>query len=166
VTNGLKGLKNQGASDTTHNGGGNMIDTGASGAIPRSDIKRQNEHAKLFYEEVRKRTGDIEKIAKNTGFSTDDIKKVKEHIFINEYDLGWKNPSRFDPDYDMTVSWQRLTDGKNIQEMDLVMLKHELMEYELMLEKRLSYREAHEITELKYDYSKYIKELNLKEGLL
>jgi hypothetical protein len=65
--------------------------------------------------------------------------------------------------YDMAVSWQRLIDGKNIEEMDLVMINHELMEYDLMANKRLSYKEAHTLTDKKYNYSKYIKELKLKE---
>lgn len=46
------------------------------------------------------------------------------------------------------------------------MLNHELMEYELMTEKGLSYNEAHKITERTYNYAKYIKELNRKEGLI
>lgn len=37
--------------------------TGASGAIPRTDIKRQTRHATLFYEEVRKREDDVSTIA-------------------------------------------------------------------------------------------------------
>jgi hypothetical protein len=43
--------------------------TGASGAIPRSDRNRMDQHAELYYEEIRKRVGDVESIAKNTGFS-------------------------------------------------------------------------------------------------
>ena len=65
----------------------------------------------------------------------------------------------------MAVSWQRLIDGKNIQEMDLVMLNHELMEYELM-KQGMSYREAHDITEKTYNYTKYVKALNIEAGIL
>lgn len=143
-----------------------MINTGASGAIPRADMKRQNQHAKLFYEEVRMRKGDISAVAKNSGFSIDDVEKIKNHMFFNKYDLGDEQPSCFDPDYDMAVSWQRLTEGKAIQEMDIVLLNHELMEYGLMSEKGLNYHEAHKITEKIYDYAKYVRELNEKEGVL
>ena len=139
--------------------------TGASGAIPRNDIKRMDNHARMYYEEIRRRTSDIEAISRNTGFSESDIEKIKNHIFFNEYDLGRKSLSKFDPDYDMAVSWQRLIDGKNIEEMDLVMINHELMEYDLMANKGLSYKEAHTLTDKKYNYSKYIKELDQKEGL-
>ena len=113
------------------------MNIGDSGAIRRSDFRRLENHARLFYEEARNRMGDIEKIAQNTGFSSDEARRIKEHVFLNEYDLGRKKPSRFDPDYDMAVSWQRLTEGKNIQEMDLVMLNHELMEHDLMINEGL-----------------------------
>jgi len=140
--------------------------TGASGAIPRSDIVRRDEHARVYYEEIRKRTTDIAVIARNTGFRVSDIRKIKRHVFFNEYNLGKKKLSRFDPDYDMAVSWQRLIDGKDIHEMDIVLLKHELMEYGLMNEKHLSYDEAHEIAERTYNYQAYTKDLDRKEGIL
>ena len=140
--------------------------TSASGAIPRKDIARQETHARLYYDEVRKRTGDVKDIAQNSGFTLDEVEKIKNHMFFNRYDLGESKPSLFDPNYDMAVSWQRLIEGKNIQEMDIVMLKHELMEYELMNNRGLSYRVAHEMTEQVYNYSNYVKELDRKEGLL
>ena len=142
--------------------------TGASGAIPRNDFNRMEGHAERYYEEIRKRKGDtdIKAIAKNTGFKKSWLKKIKNHIFFNEYDLGKKKLSRFDPDYDMAVSWQRLIDGKDIHEMDLIMLNHENMEYELMVEKGLLYREAHDITEKTYNYTKYVRELNEKAGII
>ena len=139
--------------------------TGASGAIPRSDFPRQEAHARRYYEQIRKRSGDIEAIAQNSGFSIDDLNLVKSHMFLNKYDLGEYELTRFDPNYDMALSWQRLIEGKNILEMDIVLLHHELMEYHLMNEQNLSYRVAHELTEKLHNYSKYIKELDRKEGL-
>ena len=125
-----------------------------------------DDHAKLFYEEIRQRTSDVETIAKNTGFSTDEVATVKNHIFLNTYSLGYDEPTRFDPDYDMAVSWQRLITGTDIQEMDLVMLRHELMEHGLMTSGGLSYRDAHARAEQLYNYSAYITALNRKEGLV
>ena len=138
--------------------------TGASGAIPRNDFKRMDEHAELYYEEIRKRNSDIESIAKNTEFSVEDVRIIKNHIFFNEYNLGDEIPERFAPDYDMSVSWQRLIEGKNIHEMDIILLKHELMEYDLM-KRGMSYREAHDTTEISYNYTKYTIELNRKAGI-
>ena len=75
--------------------------SGASGAIPRSDRDRMENHANLYYEEIRKRIGDVEAISSNTGIAVDEIKRVKEHIFDNLYDLGGLVPERFDADYDI-----------------------------------------------------------------
>jgi len=140
--------------------------TGASGAIPRDDYDRMDEHAERYYEEIRNRMSDVETIARNTGFSDDAIKEVKNHVFVNKYDLGFKEPRRFSPDYDIAVSWQRLIDGKRIQEMDIVLLNHEFMESRLMNEQGMSYQAAHDVTEKIYNYTYYIKELNRKAGLL
>ena len=142
-----------------------MINTGAAGAIPRNDRNRMDKHAELYYEEIRKRIGDIESISKNTNFSVDDVRKIKEHIFFNRYDLGGLEPERFEADYDMALSWQRLIEGRDIQEMDMVMMKHELLEQSLMLDKGLQYAQAHREAEEAYSYIKFIKELDLKEGL-
>ena len=121
---------------------------------------------KMYYEQIRKRKSDIESIAKNTCFKIEDIRKIKEHIFFNEYDLGEEAPSRFDPLYDIAVSWQRLINGNDIKDMDIVLLKHELMEYELMTGQGMDYKAAHKIAEQSHNYSMFIKELDKKEGLM
>ena len=139
--------------------------TGASGAIPRHDIERMDKHAEQYYEQIRRRSSDVEAIARNTGFSEDDIAKIKSHLFLNEYDLGDATPSKFDPLYDIAISWQRLIDGKNIQEMDLVLLRHELMEHELMNVRGMSYIKAHRLTEASHNYSKFVRELDEREGI-
>ena len=143
----------------------NMDITDARGAIPRDDYGRMKEHAELYYDEIRKRKSDVTAIAHNIGFSVEDVGKIKRHIFIDEHDLGKKRPSSFAPDYDMAVSWQRLSEGKDIQEMDIVLLNHELIELGLMAQ-GISYVEAHNLAEKEYNYAKYIKELNAKEGIL
>ena len=140
--------------------------TGASGAIPRNDYGRMDEHAALYYEQIRKRTTDITDIAKNTGFSVEDIEVIKQHIFFNEYQLDSKKVRRFDPNFDMAVSWQRLIDGKSIQDIDLVLLRHELYEYNLMREQGLFYDEAHILASKKYNYQEYYDNLDRKAGLI
>ena len=37
--------------------------SGASGAIPRYDNARMDEHDEMFYEEIRKRESDVESIS-------------------------------------------------------------------------------------------------------
>ncbi|MCL2618675.1 MAG: hypothetical protein FWD98_06445, partial [Defluviitaleaceae bacterium] len=137
-----------------------------SGAVSRHDIVRMGEHAELYYEEIRNRdpNSDIKAIARNTDFSEDDVRKIREHMFVNKYELdaGFK---RFDPDYDMSVSWQNLVSGKNIREMDIIMLHHELMEHDLMNSHGMSYPASHEIAEHSFNYLKFVRELERKEGV-
>jgi len=66
--------------------------------------------------------------------------------------------------YDMALSWQRLIDGKNIKEMDIILLKHELAEIEFMLQ-GYTFEEAHELAEKEYNYASYVKELNAREEI-
>ena len=136
-----------------------------SGAISRHDIKRMQKHADLYYDEIRKRTSDVTAISINTGYSENEIMAVKNHLFLEYHDLGRKNPTRFHPDYDISVSWQRLIDGKNIFEMDIVLLKHELCELKLMTE-GITYDKAYEIADNKFSYMNFIKILNETEGIV
>jgi len=160
-----KGLKSSSASAILDTGGGIVTFTGASGAIPRNDRSRMDRHAELYYDEIRKRDSDIEAIAANTDFALDDVRKIKEHVFFNKYALGGLEDERFDADYDMAVSWQRLIEGTSIQEMDIVMLNHELLEHTLMNNQGMTYASAHREAEKLFNYLKYVKDLDLKEGI-
>lgn len=126
--------------------------------------EKRDLHAEMYYESVRNRDKylEIKTIARNTGFKEKDIEKVYSHVFVNKYKLegGLK---RFDPDYDMACSWARLREGKNIQEHDIIMLKHERLEYYLMKRYNLSYRDAHDIVEPKYNYKKAIDAFNYRK---
>ena len=137
-----------------------------SGAVARTDHKRRDNHAKKYYAFISNSKGnnDVRKIAVNTGFSEKDILKVKQHIFINEYNLGPKGLSKFTPDFDMAQSWQRLIEGINIKEMDIVLIKHELMELQYM-ESGMSYDEAHTLTSKKYSYQDYVDKLDEEGGV-
>lgn len=118
--------------------------------------KERDRHAQEFYESVRNRNKqhEIVKVSNNSGLSQSDVEKIYNHVFINEYDLE-DGRKRFDPSYDMAESWRRLSEigGKNIQPHDLVMLRHELMEHDLMA-KGMKYDEAHELTNKSYNYQK------------
>ena len=150
--------------------GNDIIKSGAiNGALTDKNdplYTRRDAHANRYYESMRnsRKSNIIDHIANNTGISKKSISKIYDHVFINEYELsGGKR--RFDPDYYMAESFRRLRDGKNIQKHDLIMLKHERLEYELMKKLHLKYDEAHKITERKYNYqkalNKFLKEYNL-----
>lgn len=63
---------------------------------------------------------------------------------------------RFDPSYEIAQSWQRLIDGRNIQEQDMVLLNHELMELQLMRE-GLTFEQAHAQASKAFDFGRYVK---------
>lgn len=119
----------------------------------------------MYYDAVRKRDKEreISKIARNSKFEKSDILEIYNHIFINKHYLedGYR---RFDPDYDdMAESWKRLRSGDNIQEHDIILLHHEL--YELNLMKRgLSYNEAHNKTNEKFNYQQALVKWKIKKG--
>lgn len=131
---------------------------GALNPENEKDFKRCEIHAKKYYEEIRSRKTDVSAIAKNTGLDENRIRIVKEHVFVNKYDLGEEEPTNFYPNYDIAVSWQNLIDGKNISEKDIILLKHEYYEYTLMHEKGMTYVEAHTIAQEKYNYKKAVDE--------
>ena len=133
---------------STSDGGG---ESSTSGAL-NPDSKKAREHADRYYESVRHMTNDVNRIASNTGFSVEEISTIKDFVFMQKHELDGKI-ERFAPSFEMSQSWQRLIDGKNIQPHDITLLKHELMERELM-KKGFSQDEAHIRTSQKYNYAR------------
>ena len=87
--------------------------------------------------------------------SYNDVEKIYNYVFIEKHylDTGYH---RFSPDFYMANSWQRLREGKPL-ELDIVMLKHELIEMELVKSGK-SYNEAHAIANLSANYSALVVE--------
>ena len=108
-------------------------------------------------------TTDVARIASNTGYSTNEIQRIKNFIFMEKHiyilqhirgiDLGRGKLEDFDASYEMAQSWQRLIDGKNIQQHDLILLKHEIMENKLV-DLGIPQSEAHIMTSKEYNYSR------------
>lgn len=125
----------------------------------------RKKHADMYYEAVRKRDKEreISKVARNSKFSKSDILEIYNHVFIKKHHLedGYR---RFDPDYDMAESWKRLRNGENIQEHDIILLQHELYELNLMKQQGLSYNEAHNRTNEKFNYQKALIKWKIKKG--
>ena len=132
-----------------------IIKTGSiTGALdPMSP--RAEKHAIQYYESVRHMKTDADRIAKNTGWEREKIAAIKEHVFIKEHDL-LNGHRRFDPSFEMAQSWQRLIDGKDIRECDMILLQHEYLELTLM-EQGYSQNEAHILASKKYDYASAVE---------
>lgn len=58
----------------------------------------------------------------------------------------------------MALAWQRLIDGKNIKNSDIILLNHERLESCLMNKYNYKYEEAHSIICRKYNYVKALRE--------
>lgn len=115
--------------------------------------ERRESHAKRYYEALRnsKREPLIKAIANNTGYEKDDVSEALAHLLDGQYLLGGK-VQRFDADYDISESIRRLREGKNIEAHDLVLIKHESLEYRLMNGMGMSYEDAHALAEKEYNY--------------
>ncbi|WP_440445363.1 hypothetical protein [Phascolarctobacterium succinatutens] len=129
------------------------------------DYTRRYEHAEKYYEARRKNGihAFVNKIHKNTGYPKKRLESIFKHVFINEYDLA-DGHHRFYPNFEMAQSFQRLLEGKNIQEHDVLMLKHEHLEFAIMKKIGYNYDEAHDLTNTKYNYSlaeRYWREKNV-----
>ena len=132
------------------------------------DFQRRTDFANSYYKEVlgRKREYEIAAVAKNSGMNEREVSKVFAHIFENEHLFMDGSIHKFDCDYDMAQSWIRLREGKNIQEHDMILLKHELMEAEIMGDGTdIPYEPAHEETTKKYDYKKALIKFLKENGL-
>ncbi|MEG1483741.1 phage minor capsid protein, partial [Clostridium sp.] len=137
----------------SYNGG--IIETRViSGALNPYSEEAQA-HADRYYESVRHMKTDVKNIARNVQWNEKAIFKIKEHIFIKQHDLGNAMKERFYSSYDMAQSWQRLIDGKDIREQDLVLLKHEYLELTLM-GKGLSQQEAHNKANTLHNFASYL----------
>ncbi len=126
-----------------------------AGAITDIFSDKANKHANIYYEEIRKQTTDINRIAKNTGFDVSFIRSVKDYLFLSKHDLP-DGKRRFDPDFAIAQSWQRLSQGK-IEKHDLTLLKHEKLEKDLIA-RGWSQGEAHKTASKKYNYQQESQE--------
>ena len=92
------------------------------------------EQAKKFYKKCMQDNLDVKRISNNTGFSCEDIEKIKRHIMIEEHLFADGSKHKFDANIDQALAWQRLIEGSNIKDADILLLNHELRELNYMAE--------------------------------
>lgn len=132
-----------------------------SGALNESmpnGRKRMDNHAKLYYQELRNsnRNTIVNKIKRNTSLKEKTIRDALTHILDSKYELmngSHKELQRFYPDYDMAQSLQRLLMNAAL-EHDIIMLEHEALEAYYMDELGMNYSDAHKKTNEQYNYQK------------
>ena len=131
----------------------NTISGGISGAISNPLSPEAQLHAYNYYEEIRHRKDDVFKIAEYTGYTPEQILRVKNFLFVETHILA-TGIQRFDPSFEIAETWQRLSDMQEyVQPHDKLLIPHELMEMDL-INKGMSQDMAHERTSEKYNYPK------------
>ena len=133
------------------------IFTGVSAGALNPQSREALEHAIRYYGLVRSMKTDCKRIAANTGFREEDIQRIKNHVFYEEHELD-DGLRRFDADYEMSQSWQRLIDGREIENRDIILLQHEFIE-SIFMGNGLNYDEAHDKAQNIYNYAKALKEV-------
>lgn len=135
--------------------------TGGKWYKPYDKTDTRDVAASKAYRKISRRN-DAKTIAHNSGFSEQDIKQIKRHIFYNKHQTyeGYKT---LYPDYDMAVAWNRLYKGEQL-ERDILLLHHELLESTLEKKYNLSIAEAHRRAKERYDWEQKLLE-DLEEGM-
>lgn len=134
-----------------------FISGGVSGAILDENSPDAENHAAIYYEEIRHMHTDIQRIAMNTGYTRTQIQIVKNYLFIDEHEI-YGQIKRFDPSFSIAESWRRLAfDKNNIKPHDITLLRHEIMEMEMVI-KGIPQNIAHDITSKIYNYPEESKE--------
>ena len=130
------------------------------------DGSRRQKHAQIFYNARRnsEKTPFVNRIAKNSGMNKNAVSKIFDHIFIDKHEI-YGELRNFDPSYDMAESFRRLYEGKNILPHDLILLKHERLELELMQRYGYSQRDAHILASTKYNYTEMLMKYEKERGL-
>jgi len=121
------------------------------------DFERQDRWANAAYDDIRANPDaeviashlhGVERLDGSTGFSAEEIRRIREHVFFEEhplsdYDGGIVN-QRYDASPDMAEAWLRLRSGHPVAE-DVALLEHESAEARYYDEHPgATYEEAHQ----------------------
>lgn len=128
--------------------------TGGKNYMPYNPDDPRDIAAAKEYRKISRRD-DIDKIAKASGMSRDEVKEIRRHIFFEKHRLH-ESYGLLHPDYDMAVAWKRLSEGRP-EERDILLLKHELLESRYEKEYNLTIAEAHKRAK---------KEVNWEQALM
>lgn len=128
----------------------------SGGRILDPNTDEANQWAQNYYAEIRKKSTDYIKIAKRLGYEESEIKRIKDYLFSDtpRYQdpiTGKMKP--FDPDAAIAQSWQRVAEGKEYYEHDVILFKHEMLEMKIKRENpNISHYEAHDLATKQYNY--------------
>lgn len=130
---------------------------GSHGGILDKTSEEQEKYAKQAYEEIRNKNelSDIEKVSISSGLKKEDIKKVRDHIFIKKHLLDGKL-KRFDESPEIALAWEALEQNR-AKDIDILLLRHELEELTIMENYGYNYDVAHLLADKKYPWEYKLK---------
>lgn len=128
-------------------------ETGGKHYVPDDPDNKKDVAAARAYRGIS-RVNDIKTIAQNTGFSEEEIRQIRRHIFFEKHKL-YDGYGMLSPDYDMAVAWLRLRSGKFL-DRDITLLRHELLESQLEKKYNLTISEAHARATAQYDWAQQL----------
>ena len=136
-----------------------IINNKQSGALNNTndpDRARRDAHAEREYTRIINNGKNVfvDKIAANTGLRKKLIASVYDHVFVDKH-LLINGKGRFDPDFDMALSFQRLKEG-NYKPIDIVLLRHEYLERAVEKRYNLTYEQAHNYAIKHFDYPRVL----------
>jgi hypothetical protein len=109
--------------------------------------KKYLKEAIKAYDRIIESKDDILKIANRYQLSFEDIERAKQYAFgdgVLQY--------QFIPDLRMAQSWERMTLGGEI-DSDEVLLKHKILESDLVINQGVNQLDAHKIAQNEYPWS-------------
>ena len=121
--------------------------------------EKRDAHAVRYYAELRNSSPlyFAKAVSKNADIDEVTVSKAYTHLFVDDHG--------FIEDYDMAESLRRLRTNDHIQEHDRLLIFHEALEHDIM-EKNpgMPYTEAHDLTDLTYNYAVKLNEWKRKGG--
>lgn len=115
--------------------------------------KEARMHTKQMYEQIRNRRTGCLNVARNSGFTLEQVTIIKNYLFKDCHELSY-GYMPFEPSYAIAESWRRLSEksGKSIKNHDIILLYHELLEIQILIQGRCTQKEAHELASKQYNY--------------
>jgi hypothetical protein len=104
----------------------------------------------VAYDEIAQMIDDITIIANCYQVMPQEVMRAKDYAFgsgVSKY--------RFIPDMDMAMAWKRMAAGKGTA-IDEVLLRHEIFESDLVINKGMNQKAAHELAQAKYPWSELL----------
>jgi hypothetical protein len=107
-----------------------------------------------LYDEIEAMTTDITTIANTYQLRVEEVTRAKDHAFGNGV-----SRYQFIPDLDMAEAWRRMARGEGTS-VDEVLLRHEILESALILDRGITQKQAHDIAQERYPWSELLGEAN------